>query len=78
MDEGILRRLVRVDFDRMARVGRVGPRCLEPLAAYWALNQQSFAMFEFMETFEEMDSPQRNPLMDSAVGAGEEDSLEPT
>jgi hypothetical protein len=48
------------------------------LAAYWALNQQSFAMFELMEAFEEMDSPQRNPLMDPAVDAGEEDSLEPT
>ena len=57
MDESVLRRLVRVDIDRLARVGRVGGRYLEPLAACWALNQQSFAMFELMEAFEEMDSP---------------------
>ena len=57
MDESVLRRLVRVDIDRLARVGRVGGRYLEPLAAGWALNQQSFAMFELMEAFEEMDSP---------------------
>ena len=78
MNECVLRRLGRVDFDRMARVGRVGHRRLEPLAAGWALNQHSFAIFELMEAFEEVNSPQRNPLMNSAVGAGEEHSLEPT
>lgn len=78
MDECALRRLVRVDCDLMAGMGGVGRRRLEPLAARRALDEQSFAVSELMETLEEVDPAKWNALLDSTMVASEKDFLEPT
>lgn len=57
MDKRVLWWLPGVDINRMTRMGRVERGSLETLTASRALNQQSFALFEFMEALEEMDSP---------------------
>ena len=78
MDECVLGRLIRVDFDDMSCMGGVRRRCLETLAAHRAMNQQSFTILELMETLEEMYSSYWNPLLDSTVGTSVENFLKPT
>lgn len=71
MDDGVLQRILGIDRDRMARMGRVRRWNLEAITALRTPNKHGLASAEPLDMLEEMDPPERNPLLEVASGKRE-------